>query len=103
MVTRRAFTGGVLGATAGLAVGGGQAFAQDPLGRIKPSVVKGLKIGVQSYTYRKLTLEKMIDSMRAVGISSVELWTGHLDPAKHDEADFKTTREKLAAAGITVN
>ena len=102
MVTRRAFTGGVLGATAGLAFGG-RAFAQDPLGKIKPSVVRGLKIGVQSYTYRKLPLEKMIDSMRAVGLSSVELWTGHLDPAKHDDADFKATREKLAAAGITVN
>jgi sugar phosphate isomerase/epimerase len=102
MVTRRAFTGGVLGATAGLAFGG-RAWAQDPLGKIKPSVVGGLKIGVQSYTYRKLTLEKMIDSMRAVGLSSVELWTGHLDPARHDEADFKTTREKLASAGITVN
>jgi sugar phosphate isomerase/epimerase len=102
MVTRRAFTGGVLGATAGLAFGG-RAFAQDPLGKIKPSVVGSLKIGVQSYTYRKLSLERMIDSMRTVGISSVELWTGHLDPAKHDEADFKTTREKLAAAGITVS
>jgi sugar phosphate isomerase/epimerase len=102
MVTRRAFTGGVLGATAGLALGRG-AFAQDPLGKIKPSIVGGLTIGVQSYTYRKLTLERMIDSMRAVGISSVELWTGHLDPAKHDEADFKTAREKLEAAGITVN
>ena len=102
MVTRRAFTGGVLGATAGLALGR-RALAQDPLGKIKPSIVGGLTIGVQSYTYRKLTLEKMIDSMRAVGISSVELWTGHLDPAKHDEADFKTTREKLAAAGIAVS
>jgi sugar phosphate isomerase/epimerase len=102
MITRRAFTGGVLGATAGLAFGR-QALAQGPLGKIKPSIVGGLTIGVQSYTYRKLTLEKMIDSMRAVGISSLELWTGHLDPAKHDEADFKATREKLAAAGITVS
>ena len=100
MVTRRTFTSGVLGATAGLAFGR-TAWAQ--LGKVKPSIVGGLKIGVQSYTYRKLTLEKMIDSMRAVGISSVELWTGHLDPAKHDEADFKTTREKLEASGITVN
>jgi sugar phosphate isomerase/epimerase len=102
MVTRRAFTGGVVGATAGLAFGR-RALAQDPPGKIEPSIVGGLTIGVQSYTYRKLTLEKMIDSMRAVGISSLELWTGHLDPAKHDEADFKTTREKLEAAGITVS
>src|SRR5262245_16712831 len=100
-VTRRAFAGGVIGAAAGLAFGR-NALAQAPFGKIKPSVVGGLKIGVQSYTYRKLSLERMIDSMRAVGLSSVELWTGHLDPAKDDEAAFKTTRETLEAAGITV-
>lgn len=101
-LTRRAFTGGLAGAAAGVACGR-PARAGDAFGRMKPSVVGGLQIGVQSYTYRKLTLERMIDSMRAVGLSSVELWTGHLDPAQHDEADFEAARGKLDAAGITVN
>lgn len=98
-VTRRAFTGGLLGA-AGLALGAKTRMAEAATG---PSVVGGLTIGVQSYTYRKLSLEKMIESMRSVGLSSVELWTGHLDPAKDDEAAFKRTRATLEKAGITVN
>ena len=100
--TRRTFTRGALGAAAGLALGR-PARAADTIGRIKPSIVGGLQIGVQSYTYRKLSLDRMIESMRSVGLSSVELWTGHLDPEKHDEADFKAARGKLEAAGITVN
>jgi sugar phosphate isomerase/epimerase len=98
-VTRRAFTGGLLGA-AGLALGAKTRMAEAAAG---PATVGGLTIGVQSYTYRKLSLEKMIESMRAVGLASVELWTGHLDPAKDDEAAFKRTRATLEAAGITVN
>lgn len=101
-LTRRAFTRGALGAAAGLAVGRA-VRAADTIGRVKPSIVGGLQIGVQSYTYRKLSLDRMIESMRSVGLSSLELWTGHLDPEKHDEADFKATRGKLEAAGITVN
>ena len=100
--TRRTFTGGALGAAAGLALGR-PAGAADTIGKLKPSVVGGLLIGVQSYTYRKLSLDRMIESMRSVGLGSVELWTGHLDPEKHDEADFKAARGKLEAAGITVN
>ena len=101
-ITRRAFTGGMLGAAAGAALGG-PARAADTIGKLKPSVVGGLLIGVQSFTYRKLSLDRMIESMRAVGLSSVELWTGHLDPERHDEADYKAARGKLDAAGITVN
>jgi sugar phosphate isomerase/epimerase len=100
-LTRRAFARGALGAVAGLALGG--RGAAQTIGRLKPSVVGGLQIGVQSFTYRKLSLDRMIESMRSVGLGSVELWTGHLDPEKHDEADFKAARGKLDAAGITVN
>ncbi|HET9317271.1 MAG TPA: TIM barrel protein, partial [Vicinamibacteria bacterium] len=101
-LTRRAFTRGALGGAAGLALGG-PSRAAETIGRVKPSIVGGLQIGVQSFTYRKLSLDRMIESMRSVGLSSVELWTGHLDPARHDEADFKAARGKLDAAGITVN
>jgi sugar phosphate isomerase/epimerase len=96
MVTRRSFTGGLLGASAGIALGRRGEGAE-------PARVGGLLIGVQSYTYRAFTLERMVESMRAVGLSSVELWTGHLDPAKHDEAAFKAARAKLDAAGIAVS
>jgi sugar phosphate isomerase/epimerase len=101
MISRREFTAGLAGATAGLALGRAEAAGAPE--KIKPSVVGGLQIGVQSYTFRKFDLERMIEAMRSVGLSSVELWTGHLDPAKHTEADFKSTRAKLDAAGIGVS
>lgn len=100
-LTRREFTTGLLGATAGLAVGR-VALAQGA-GKIPPSIVAGLEIGVQSYTFRAFDLDRMIEAMRAVGLSSVELWTGHLDPATDGEDDFKTARGKLDAAGIEVS
>ncbi len=101
MVTRREFTVGMTAAGFGLAVG--RAGAAESAARIAPSVVGGLQIGVQSFTYRKFALERMIDEMRGVGLSSVELWSGHLDPAQHDEADYKAARGKLDAAGIKVS
>jgi sugar phosphate isomerase/epimerase len=100
MFTRREFTSGLAGTAAAVALG---AHAEGKEPKIKRSVVRGLEIGVQSYTYRELSLERMIDSMRSVGLSSLELWTGHLDPEKHGEADFTSTRKKLEAAGIRVN
>lgn len=100
-LTRREFTIALLGATAGLTLGRG-AFADD-LGKIPPSVVGGLEIGVQSYTFRAFTLDRMIEAMREVGLSSLELWTGHLDPEKHGEDAFRAVRDKLDAAGIRVN
>jgi sugar phosphate isomerase/epimerase len=100
-VTRREFATGLAGAAAALAAGRG-ARAATP-GRIEPSIIGGIEVGVQSFTYRAFGVDRMIESMRSVGLSNVELWTGHLDPAKHTEADFRTVRGKLDAAGIRVS
>ncbi len=100
-MTRREFATG-LAAAAGAFAAGRRALAADP-GRIKPSIFGGIEVGVQSFTYRAFSVDRMIESMRSVGLSNVELWTGHLDPAKHTEADFKTVRGKLDAAGIRVS
>jgi sugar phosphate isomerase/epimerase len=98
--TRREFGIGMIGTAAGLAFGR-EASARP--GTLEPSVVGGLQVGVQSYTFRAFSLERMIDAMRSLGLSSVELWTGHLDPARHDEAAFRAARGKLDAAGIAVS
>jgi sugar phosphate isomerase/epimerase len=100
-VTRREFATGLAGAAAALAVGR-RALAGDA-GKVEPSIFGGIEVGVQSFTYRAFSVDRMIESMRSVGLSNVELWTGHLDPAKHTEADFKTVRGKLDAAGIRVS
>lgn len=95
-LTRREFAVQMLAAAAGARF----ALASD---RVKPSVFGGVQIGVQSYTFRSFTLDKMIDAMKTIGLSSVELWDGHLNPMKTSEADFKATKKKFDAAGIKVS
>src|SRR5215471_3499803 len=70
--------------------------------KLKPSVFSGIQVGVQSYTFRSFTVDKMIESMVSIGLSSIELWDGHLNPGKASEADFKTVRKKFDDAGIKV-
>jgi sugar phosphate isomerase/epimerase len=74
-----------------------------PLEKMKPSIFGGIQVGVQSFTFREFSVEKMIAAMKSIGLTSVELWQGHLDPAKASEADFKTTKQKLDEAGIKVS
>ncbi len=93
--TRREFSLGLVGTAAGL-------MFRSSDDKIKPSVFGGIQVGVQSYTFRTFTVDKMIDAMKSIGISSVELWDGHLNPEKASEADFKAMKKKLDEVGITV-
>ena len=70
--------------------------------KITPSVFGGIKVGVQSYTFRTFSVDKMIDAMRSAGLSYVELWDGHLNPMKTSDAGFKETKQRFDDAGITV-
>jgi sugar phosphate isomerase/epimerase len=97
MATRREFTAGLGAAAAGLAL------APASRARMKPSVFGGIQVGVQSYTFHALSVDRMIADMAAIGISSVELWDGHLEPMKTTDEGFKAVRRKLNDAGITVN
>lgn len=95
-LTRREFNAGLLAAT-GLALA-------PPADKMKPSVFSNIQIGAQSYTFRALSsIDRMIEAMTAVGLTSIELWDGHLNPMKVTEADFKTTRKKFDDAGIRVS
>ena len=94
-LTRREFNAGLL-AAAGLAL-------RPPADKVKPSVFSNVQVGVQSYTFRRFSIDKMIEAMAAVGLSSVELWDGHLNPMKATEADFKAARKKFDDAGIRVS
>ena len=95
-ITRREFGAGLAGAFAGLTL----TRADD---RVKPSVFGGIEVGVQSYTFRTFSVDKMIDAMKSIGLSNVELWDGHLNPMKTSEADFKTIKAKFDDAGISVS
>jgi sugar phosphate isomerase/epimerase len=98
--TRREF-GAVMAGAATAAVWPRPAAGQGQ--RIPPSVVGGILVGVATYTYRTFTFERMIASLRSVGISSLEIWgdgEAHpLHPMRQSEADFKRVRQQLDAAG----
>ncbi|HKY05124.1 MAG TPA: sugar phosphate isomerase/epimerase [Blastocatellia bacterium] len=74
-----------------------------PAEKLKPSTVSGINVGVQSYTFRRFDITRMIAALTSVGISSVELWEGHLHPMKAAESDFKTIRRQFDDAGVRVN
>ena len=59
--TRREFSLGLVGTAAGLMFRGSD-------DKIKPSVFGGIQVGVQSYTFRTFTVDKMIDAMKSIGI-----------------------------------
>ncbi len=78
MYSRREF--GKLALAAGLPIGlpMSVAFAQ---GSAKiNSKVKGVRIGIQSYSFRTLPLDDAIKAMASVGIGECELFSGHVEP-----------------------
>jgi sugar phosphate isomerase/epimerase len=102
--TRREFAVGLGAATGALAW---QPAIAAPSPKIPPSVVGGIQVGVQSFTFRTFDFDRMIGALRSVGISSLELWgdgKAHpLHPMNQTEADFRKVKAQLDAAGITVN
>src|SRR6266571_2443031 len=103
-LTRREWNGLVLGGlTAGLL--GRRAEAASPAGARIDSKVKGVQLGAQSYSFRDRPLEGAIQGLAAVGLGSVELWQGHLEPRLNsremDEAARKNAREELRKWRLT--
>ncbi len=77
------------------------------------SVVDGVTIGAQSYSFRDRSLDEAIKAMTAIGLSECELWSGHVEPKlkpaelsewrKTVSLDtFKQVRKKFDDAGITL-
>jgi len=94
-ITRRQFGLGMLGLAAGT-----RFYRPD---KLAPSVIGGVKIGAQSYTFRAfISIDKLIQALQGVGLSYVELWDGHLNPMKTSEAEFKSVKTRFDDAGITV-
>jgi sugar phosphate isomerase/epimerase len=106
-ISRRLFTQSALASTV------------SPLFSFAPKVnstFAGVTIGVQSYSFRDRSLDEAISAMKDIGLGSVELWSGHVEPASprpsREElrkwrlsapADhFRGVRRKFDDAGITL-
>jgi len=78
------------------------------------SVIRGVRIGAQSYSFRDRPLDACIDAYRAVGLGECELWQGHVEPRNMKGAELKAwrltvplshfhqIREKFDRAGVLV-
>jgi sugar phosphate isomerase/epimerase len=76
------------------------------------SVVRGVQIGAQSYSFRDRPLDPCIEAFRTCGLGECELWQGHLEPRnlKREElrnwrmttplSFFHEVREKFDRAGV---
>lgn len=85
-----------------------ESFAADKLN----SKIKGVQLGAQSYSFRDRSLDEAIKAYADTGLSSCELWSGHLEPKGLDRAGLRTWRlttpmlyftsvgEKFKKAGI---
>ncbi|MEJ7913085.1 MAG: sugar phosphate isomerase/epimerase, partial [Chitinophagaceae bacterium] len=78
--------------------------------------VAGIVLGAQTYSFRDRSLDEAIAAMKELGITSCELWQGHVEPKelmrKREEMQqwrstvpmqhFTDVKNKFAAAGITI-
>jgi sugar phosphate isomerase/epimerase len=78
------------------------------------SVVRGVEIGAQSYSFRDRDLASCIEAFRTVGLGECELWQGHVEPKgmRWEElrkrrlsvplSHFHEIREQFDRAGVLV-
>ncbi len=76
------------------------------------SVVRGVQIGAQSYSFRDRPLDACLEAFRACGLGECELWSGHVEPEKLKREKlrdwrlttplsvFREVREKFDRAGV---
>ena len=108
MITRRECLRHLTAGTGVALFGAGDVLAQ-PAG-----TYKGVMLGVQSYSFRDRELDDAIAGMRQVGLTSCELWQGHLEPKRVERdvmrkwrettplSEFQAIRAKFEKAGIRI-
>src|SRR5262245_26131866 len=111
-ISRRGLTSSMTWAVGAVAVSGKIVWAQK---KAPSSVVAGVQLGVQSYSFRDRPLDQAIDAMIEVGINSCELWQGDMEPQNLDREALRKWRldtpltvyaeasQKLKNAGIQLS
>lgn len=57
---------------------------------------KGVTLGVQSYSFRDRPLAAAIQGMQKAGLTSCELWQGHIEPKAIARAELRKWRETVS-------
>jgi sugar phosphate isomerase/epimerase len=93
------------------------ALAQNARGKIN-STIRGVQLGAQTYSFRNLPLDGMIQAMVEVGLGDCEVYSPHVEPRVGGEVTrealrkwrltvplevMKTARKKFDDAGIRVS
>lgn len=93
MLTRRTFCSALAAAPVA---------AQSLSAATKPnSVVRGVQIGAQSYSFRDLSLDDAIKGYTSVGLSECELYSGHVEPSKKSREEMRRWRETVDLGHFT--
>ncbi len=72
----------------------GLVFARDQIHAAEyiNSVVRGVQLGAQSYSFRDRPLPDCIEAYRTVGLGECELWQGHVEPKSVKREDLREWR-----------
>lgn len=77
-----------------------------PLAPAKPSTDSsnfgGVQIGCMTYSFRDRPLGEALRNIAQIGFSSIELYSGHLDPLKATDKEIVSWRNRFAAAGVRI-
>jgi sugar phosphate isomerase/epimerase len=65
------------------------------------SVVRGVTIGVYTYSFRDRPLDAALEAIADIGISSCELWEGHMVPQALNRKGQREWRENIAIEQYT--
>ena len=86
---------------------------------LRAQTVSGVRLGVQTYSFRELTrppgqdlVDPIIAAMKECGLSECELWAPQIEPASRDAVQawrletpldhFRSIRKKFESAGMTI-
>ncbi|MGH9162794.1 MAG: sugar phosphate isomerase/epimerase family protein [Vicinamibacteraceae bacterium] len=99
-MNRRDFLQALAAATAGTAVA-------RTAGAVSTRVpVRGVQLGVQSYSFRDMELAAAVDAMATLGIETCELWSGHVERPNEEPGtaeDFQKAKALFDKAGVAIH
>ena len=62
----------------------------------------GVQIGCMTWSFRDRPLSAALNDIVKIGFSSIELWSGHLDPFKATDAEITAWKKRFAEAGVRI-